>query len=103
MQYTPLSQHDIDEEGLVDVNQDPIKNNDAHPQYTSPSTAIHIESDDEDEERKNNAHINLIDTGHIDREDLGIPNLDVFFSRVYSYYVHKGFWCIVTQRLLKLL
>lgn len=28
-----------------------------------------------------------------------VANLDAFFSRVYSYYVEEGFWCIVLTRL----
>ncbi len=40
--------------------------------------------------------------GPADRTWEPIQNLDAFCSKVYNYYVEKGFWCIVTSRLTSL-
>lgn len=32
-----------------------------------------------------------------------VDNLDVFFQDVYQYYLDKGFWCILIQRILNML
>lgn len=32
-----------------------------------------------------------------------IPKLDDFFTRVYEYFLGRGFWCILFQRLFTLL
>ena len=31
------------------------------------------------------------------------PRLDEFLQKVYLYYTHKGFWCIVTEKILNLM
>lgn len=43
----------------------------------------------------------LLESGEV--EWGAMPNLDLFFERVYRYYQEKGFWVIVTARVLNLL
>ena len=38
-----------------------------------------------------------------DSEWSAVANLDAFFSKVYTYYVEKGFWCMITARITNLL
>ena len=32
-----------------------------------------------------------------------ISNLDAFFSKVYTYYIEKGFWCMIAARVTNLM
>ncbi|KAL0480607.1 autophagy-related protein ATG9 [Acrasis kona] len=87
-QYLPLDQHDSYDD--YELEDDNINN----------ETSLQIE---ELESRTNDADGSLIDSGHNQRESLGIDDLDQFFKRVYSFYKHKGFWCLFAYRTLKLI
>jgi hypothetical protein len=43
----------------------------------------------------------LNDESHSDWS--AITNLDAFFCKVYTYYVEKGFWCMIAARITNLL
>jgi hypothetical protein len=93
MNYARLNQNDDDEPMggriLYEAPQDPLQTR------NGAQTAIAIEEDGQTIPTSS-----LIDGQAI--EYVGITDLDDFFTRMYSYYVNKGFWCIVVARLLKL-
>jgi len=62
------------------------------------------DSDDEGSLQRGRAaeHESLL-SGEKERESLGITNLDLFFQQVYMYFSEKGFWCMVVERILRLL
>ncbi|KAL9656375.1 hypothetical protein ABK040_005141 [Willaertia magna] len=75
--------------------------------FKEKQLAIDVGSDDEEEDAslqrgKAAEHESLL-RGGTERESLGITNLDVFFQQVYLYFYEKGFWCLLLDRILRLI
>lgn len=97
--YQPLSQHDnTQDESFIDEEED---------EKQPPFSEVLVQNEREVEsptitDGMDDANSHTIIMGQ-EREWKAIPNLDMYFSQVYQYFVEKGFWNIVTKRVMDLI